>query len=367
MFLNIIHHPSIRWFHEKNTPPTNDAEKPGGGRDRRATLQDQRCLPPDFLGYAWFFHMACWHQKIWDSLFCWSTGKVTRDHFFLWNFRLVKYNWIRRKLIQIGNMLAWQFSVYTKGRFVGYPFSQHFTAVCQTLLYYCEKMTGIQDPRCEPVEIPPENQELLHSVVSNAYLYMYMSKIPLCSLFADWAGWSFPSLLELAKGLNETVVGPMQRIARPCTWNIPKLPKTQVMRLHKPGSTGSTGWCRHFCGPVGSSDRGIAGDSPAAMRPEEKVEKNSACIVWKAKWVSIFAPKHRGAWSGSCRRVQWPLPMMACWRGKPLESSRPAWNIRSDKIKSIGWRMVEDFFQCFSCSFDLKVAIQLSSTSLDLL
>jgi len=30
-------------------------------------------------------------------------------------------------------------------------------------------------------------------------------------------GWSFPSLLELAKGLNETVVGPMQRIARPCT------------------------------------------------------------------------------------------------------------------------------------------------------
>jgi len=29
-------------------------------------------------------------------------------------------------------------------------------------------------------------------------------------------GWSFPSLLELAKGLNETVVGPMQRIARPC-------------------------------------------------------------------------------------------------------------------------------------------------------
>lgn len=115
----------------------------------------------------------------------------------------------------------------------------------------------------------------------------------------------------------------------------------------------------------GSWDRGwLAGRHETRRR---RWKKNSACIAWGAKWVSIFAPKHRGAWSGSCRRVQWPLPMMACWRGKPLESSRPAWNIRSDKIKSYGWRMVEDFFQCFSCSFDLKVAIQLSSTSLDLL
>lgn len=103
-------------------------------------------------------------------------------------------------------------------------------------------------------------------------------------------------------------------------------------------------WTRRI---VGSWDRGwLAG------RHETRGEggKNSACIAWG----SIFAPKHRGAWSGSCRRVQWPLPMMACWRGKPLESSRPAWNIRSDKIKSYGWRMVEDFFSVFFLQFWLE-------------
>ena len=126
--------------------------------------------------------------------------KLQETIFFLWNFRLVKYNWIRRKLIQIGNMLAWQFSVYTKRRFVGYPFSQHFTAVCQTLLYYCEKMTGIQDPRCEPVEIPPENQELLHSVV------------PMLTFTCICQRFLFAAFLQIGQ------VG-----AFPVCWNLPRV------------------------------------------------------------------------------------------------------------------------------------------------
>ena len=268
MILYIIHHPSIRWL-------TQRCWKTRGGRDRRATLQDQRCLPPDFLGYAWVFPYGLLTSKNLRFFVLFEAPeKLQETIFFLWNFRLVKYNW---DTAQIDS--NWEYAGLTVQWFIRNAdlSAIHFLNTSLQFVKRCciivKKWQGSKIHVVNPLKIPPENQELLHSVVPMLTFTCICQRFLFAAFLQIGQGWSFPSLLELAKGLNETVVGPMQRIARPCTWNIPKLPKTQVMRLHKPGSTGSTGWCRHFCGPVGSSDRGIAGDSPAAMRPEEKVEK----------------------------------------------------------------------------------------------